>query len=249
MTSGAPPGWYADPQRPGMLRWWDGSAWTEHMAPIPAPAGPLRSGEPVLLDEEEGTGQRAQLALACAIPIQFLLWIATREWFADVLERLDELDSGGPGSAFSGDGGSLVLQQVSQLLVLGVGVVFLLWFYRAAVNARALGLPARREPPLATASFIIPIVNLWWPYRSTLDLLPADDPARPHVLRWFLLWVVGGFVSTAIVLVSALVEGPVALLILVVPVAQVTLAAVAARQVISDVLEAHQALAGGTSNP
>jgi hypothetical protein len=231
-----------------MLRWWDGSEWTEHSAPIPAPAGPMRSEQPVSLDEEETTGRWAQLALACAIPIQFLLWIGYREWFADLLERLDEADSGDTVSAFSGgDAGSLVLQQVSQLLLLAVGVVFLFWFYRAAVNARAMGLPTRREPPLATAGFVIPIVNLWWPYQSTRDLLPAGDPARPHVLRWFLLWMVGGFVSTGIVLVSALVDGPLALLILVVPVAQVTLAAVAARRVISDVLDAHQALAGGAA--
>jgi hypothetical protein len=30
-------GWYADPQLPGGMRYWDGSAWTEHRVP---PAGP-----------------------------------------------------------------------------------------------------------------------------------------------------------------------------------------------------------------
>lgn len=28
--SGQPAGWYADPSQQGALRWWDGSAWTEH---------------------------------------------------------------------------------------------------------------------------------------------------------------------------------------------------------------------------
>ena len=31
------PGWYPDPMRPGTLRWWDGSQWSEHFAPAPAP--------------------------------------------------------------------------------------------------------------------------------------------------------------------------------------------------------------------
>ena len=33
-----PPGWYPDPQRPGAQRWWDGSAWTAHVAEPAAPA-------------------------------------------------------------------------------------------------------------------------------------------------------------------------------------------------------------------
>lgn len=32
----APAGWYPDPQRPGGLRWWDGTAWSEHVSATPA---------------------------------------------------------------------------------------------------------------------------------------------------------------------------------------------------------------------
>ena len=34
----APAGWYPDSQTPNILRWWDGQAWTEHTAPVEAPA-------------------------------------------------------------------------------------------------------------------------------------------------------------------------------------------------------------------
>jgi hypothetical protein len=34
----APAGWYPDPQIPNILRWWDGQTWTEHTAPVEAPA-------------------------------------------------------------------------------------------------------------------------------------------------------------------------------------------------------------------
>ncbi len=33
-----PAGWYRDPGGSGQLRWWDGTAWTAHLAPVPVPA-------------------------------------------------------------------------------------------------------------------------------------------------------------------------------------------------------------------
>jgi hypothetical protein len=57
MTDHPPADWYADPDDPAQLRWWDGSAWTEHRRPASsygggaagptapiAPAGPVTSG-------------------------------------------------------------------------------------------------------------------------------------------------------------------------------------------------------------
>jgi hypothetical protein len=44
----AAPGWYDDPERPGQLRYWDGSAWTDHRAgspPLKAAAAPARPTE------------------------------------------------------------------------------------------------------------------------------------------------------------------------------------------------------------
>ncbi|MDN4171600.1 DUF2510 domain-containing protein [Nocardioides sp. SOB77] len=37
MTATPPAGWYPDHHTPGLRRYWDGTAWTEHTAPVPAP--------------------------------------------------------------------------------------------------------------------------------------------------------------------------------------------------------------------
>jgi hypothetical protein len=40
LSDGSPiPGWYADPQDPARLRWWDGSQWTSHTQPYPIESG------------------------------------------------------------------------------------------------------------------------------------------------------------------------------------------------------------------
>src|SRR6476469_514520 len=42
-ATAAAPAWYPDQQQPGWFRWWDGTAWTEHRAPMgmapPTPIG------------------------------------------------------------------------------------------------------------------------------------------------------------------------------------------------------------------
>jgi hypothetical protein len=46
-VSGAAPGWYADPAQPDRWRWFDGSAWTEHVsAPVGPPAAPAYTAAP-----------------------------------------------------------------------------------------------------------------------------------------------------------------------------------------------------------
>jgi uncharacterized Tic20 family protein len=42
---GTPPGWYPDPNAPGRQRWWNGMAWTEHVA---APQAPVQAPAPGL---------------------------------------------------------------------------------------------------------------------------------------------------------------------------------------------------------
>lgn len=37
--TGVPAGWYQDPVDAAVMRWWDGSSWTGHTYPPPAPVG------------------------------------------------------------------------------------------------------------------------------------------------------------------------------------------------------------------
>ncbi|MDQ4133299.1 MAG: DUF4328 domain-containing protein [Actinomycetota bacterium] len=233
MAMATPPGWYPDPSQPGGLRWWDGWQWTGHSSSPPA-------GPRVDLDAEEKLGRRARVALLCAVPVQIAAWVLMRWWFADLFRNFEEFEQAGSDDLFGGNSLAYVGMQGLQLVLVGVGILFLLWFHRAAVNARGLGLPARREPALATAGFVIPVVNLWWPYQSTCDLFRPGDPARRRVLRWFLLWAVGGCVSTILVVASAAVDSPVVVLFFVPAAFQVSLAALSACQVVSDALTAHR---------
>ena len=42
-----PPGWYEDPVQGTLLRWWDGSQWTVHTAPLPQAQQPVVQPSPV----------------------------------------------------------------------------------------------------------------------------------------------------------------------------------------------------------
>jgi hypothetical protein len=44
--SATPAGWYGDPSSPGMVRYYDGRAWTPHVAPAAQPPAPRPGAEP-----------------------------------------------------------------------------------------------------------------------------------------------------------------------------------------------------------
>ena len=58
-----PPGWYPDPQRPGGQRWWDGSAWTDHVSGAPAAPG----GGPGVSSESRNWAVAAHLSALVAM--------------------------------------------------------------------------------------------------------------------------------------------------------------------------------------
>jgi hypothetical protein len=238
MTSDTPPGWYPDPGQPSALRWWDGTAWTSRVA------GPAVGGQaPADLGEEAVCGRRARIALLVAVPSQILGLVAFRVQVRELLDHLPDLDNGTGARPSFATGGWAVPMQLSGAVGIIAGVLFLLWFARSAANSQALGLPARRDPGAGVAGFLVPVINLWWPYQSTCDLFPPEDGHRSLVLRWFLLWMAGGFLGSIFSFVSLLLPGWEGWLLIAVPAALTALAALSARHVIAEVLASHEVLA------
>jgi hypothetical protein len=239
MTADIPAGWYPDPANPSGVRWWDGTGWTERASQ------PSVATTTVNIDEEASRARRARIGLLLAVPAQVAAMALVRIQFGDFVDHLRELDTTGgriqPDFTRNGWGAA---SQLAGAVGMVVGVLFLLWFVRSAHNALALGLPARREPAAGVAGFIIPIINLWWPYRSMIDLLPPGDTHRPLVLRWFLLWMVGASVGAVVTWVAVFVDGWLGWALLAVPAVLTTLAALAARHLIGEIVDCHTALAG-----
>ena len=187
----APPGWYSDPGGNPQWRWWDGVQWTGHVAP--AVRGPARPDPAALVAGERQIARWARMALPAQALIQptamLLMWRFFDSFFG-FAAAMEASPGEVPGYPF-GFGRVVQIQlgmQLVNLVSLACLVVLAVWFFRAAQAAANLGLPARRSPGLATASWFIPGVNLWWPCESTRDLLPPGHDTRRRI-TW--LWVVG----------------------------------------------------------
>ena len=86
--------------------------------------------------------------------------------------------------------------------------------------------------------FFIPVLNIWWPYQSAVDMLPPEHPGRAVIRRWWMLWIafwIGFWAEIAAAFQSvtllAIVTG--------ITVVLAVLAAMAARAVVSEITDAH----------
>ncbi len=140
-----PPGWFPDPTGRHDHRWWDGAAWTQHVAdagiagldPLPDRSGPQSQGD--LPGRHDGPGAGAAPAPSSSDPVAgaalatglVALLLAVIPWFGLVLpvaavvlglvarSRIRTSQRRGDGLAIAG----LVLGTVSLLLALVVTIV------------------------------------------------------------------------------------------------------------------------------
>ena len=101
------------------------------------------------------------------------------------------------------------------------------------------GLPRSRSTGWGVGCWFVPIVSLWMPYQAIRDCLAPDDPHRPLVLRWWLLWI-GTQILTTAATVAALASSHVALGISFVAAMFVLGFVATARQVVAAISAAHQ---------
>ena len=199
--SSPPPGWHPDPWAYGWFRWWDGTAWTSYAAPAPwTAAGPP---DPAFAVADAQRWSRiaakamvawAAVAITQAIAIPFFL----APFFEEIRDLdLNETDSGfGTGPDF-GLGPSLAAIPLNLVSLISTGVIIVLaiWTYNGTKALLATGHRTTLTAGWAAAGWIVPIINLWYPYQAVRDLLPVDHPARRLVGWWWAAWLTTGVAS------------------------------------------------------
>ncbi len=203
------PGWYADPWNQRPQRYWDGTQWTGHTNdPTGYPNQP--SGYPMLQRVGPSVEDRdpAKLAnvtkwtswgvffnvtTAIVLPIFFSTFFRS---FSVAFTDPDAFQSNGPFQSGSFRIG-FALQPLSLLAWIS-SASWMVFTYRATTLARALGRATPRDPALACASWIIPIVQFWWPLESLRAL--STKPTTRTLCAWF--WA-GFFASSFIGIFAA----------------------------------------------
>jgi hypothetical protein len=234
----APAAWHRDPWGLAAMRWWDGAQWTGYVS---GPA-PTRGGPPDLV-AERGLARWLRPALfagGIAQAVTLITSVDQAQWVVDHWGALTRPGGGEipemPASTSSSFG------QWSGIVAIAVAVLFLLWFHRAASTGWSSGLPARRGPMIATFSFIIPVINLWWPYQAALDMVPADDPNRGVIRRWWAVWLTAMFCGLLIYPAAAIFTETAARVVAGVGAVAMLVAAFAARAVVEYVTATHEQL-------
>ena len=69
------------------------------------------------------------------------------------------------------------LDQAADITIIGLSILFVVWFYRARINAERHGYQQRRARGWAFWGWIVPIVSLWFPFQIMGDIWRAGLPA------------------------------------------------------------------------
>jgi hypothetical protein len=90
------------------------------------------------------------------------------------------------------------LDKAADITIFGLSILFVLWFRRARINAERHGYRQRRARGWAFWGWIVPIVNIWFPFQIMGDIwragLPAGQRRKTAWLPalWWTCWLLSG---------------------------------------------------------
>jgi len=90
------------------------------------------------------------------------------------------------------------LDKAADATMLGLSILFVVWFYRARINAERHGYRQRRARAWAFWGWIVPIVNLWFPFQIMGDIWRAGLAAEQRretawlPALWWTCWLLSG---------------------------------------------------------
>jgi Domain of unknown function (DUF4328) len=197
------PGWYDDPWDPRGRRWWDGTTWSGYtdawFAGTPATSVGSDAGRAV----QGNVGVTRALGLLLPLlPFGTAASLATSSSsMRDLFRQLRDGTAFDPATT-NDVGGWMVLGQLASLLTVAVLVLRMIWVFRATQATRSLGFATRRSAGWACAGWLIPVVNLWWPYQAVRDASAGASVPPRTVMWWWLTYLVGSIGGGIGVMVS-----------------------------------------------
>lgn len=177
-------GWYPAPDGSAQSWWWDGAQWMPPQLDV-SPVPPIAPG----------TVRLATVTQVLLI-ISAVLTLATFGVEAFGIATVNDYLGGNVGAASAIDAYdalSVVVNLLSFVVLLGTGILWVIWQYRLA--KQVLGR-ARRSPGWHAGSWFIPVVNWWFPYQNISDLWRAAGRTRPGwQVAWWALWIAASVTS------------------------------------------------------
>ncbi len=90
------------------------------------------------------------------------------------------------------------LDKTADITIFVLGIAFVVWFHRARVNAEHSGWRQRRARAWTFWGWVIPIINLWFPFQLMGDIWRAGLPAGLRTktawlpVVWWTTWLLAG---------------------------------------------------------
>jgi hypothetical protein len=90
------------------------------------------------------------------------------------------------------------LDKAGDITIFFLGIGFVVWFHRARVNAEHRGWRQRRARAWTFWGWVIPVINLWFPFQLMGDIwragLPEDRREKTAwpLVAWWTTWLLAG---------------------------------------------------------